>query len=64
MIVKVRYWFAWLLFIGSLVCWPVTAITIFRDEPQGILGLSWAAIALTALDILSTTDVRKEQEDE
>lgn len=62
--VKFRYWFSWFLFIGSLIAWPITALTIFRDEPQGVLGLSWFAITLTALDILSTTDVRKTQDED
>ena len=33
-----------------------------RSEPQFVLGLSWLAITLTALDILSTSDVSAEQE--
>lgn len=59
--VKFRYYFAWFLLIGSLIAWPITAVTIFKDEPQGVLGLSWFAVTLTALDIISTTDVRKQQ---
>lgn len=54
--------FAVVLLVGSTIAWPVTALTVFREEPQGILGLSWAAIILTALDILATTDVRKQAE--
>lgn len=56
--------FAWVLLVVSIVGWPLSAFTIFRDEPQGILGLSWMAIALTAVDILSTQDVRSKQEDD
>jgi hypothetical protein len=62
--VRFRYYFAWFLFIGSLFAWPITAMTVFRHEPQGVLGLSWFAITLTALDILSTTDVRQQQDGE
>lgn len=58
-----RVKFAWCLLCGSLIGWPVTALTVFSDEPQGILGLSWFAIALTAWDIVSTSDVRREQEE-
>lgn len=61
---KVRVAAAWVLLVGSLVAWPVTALTVFRGEPQGILGLSFLAIVVTALDVLSTQDVRKQQEDE
>lgn len=61
---QLRLRFAWLLLIVSLIAWPVTAMTVFKNEPQGILGLSWFAITLTAFDILITTDVRSTQEDE
>jgi hypothetical protein len=57
-----RIVFAWTLLIGSIIGWPLTALTVFSNEPQGILGLSWAAIILTAVDILSTTDVRTKQD--
>jgi uncharacterized membrane protein YfcA len=53
---------AWVLFLGSLCGWPLSALTVARDEPQFVLGLSWLAITLTSLDILCTTDVRKGQE--
>lgn len=54
---------AWGVLILCVVCWPISAVTIFSDEPQGILGLSWLALILTALDIIVTTDVRREQDD-
>jgi hypothetical protein len=53
---------AWALLAVTLVAWPVTALTVFRQEPQGILGLSFLAIVVTCLDVLSTQDVRREQE--
>ena len=59
---KNRIRLAWVLLVGSLIAWPITALTVFRNEPQGVLGLSWAAIILTAIDILSTQDVRDSQE--
>ena len=43
------------MFITSIVGWPITAVTIFRDEPQGILGLSFLALTITAVDILVST---------
>lgn len=57
-----RWFLAWGLLIGSLIGWPLSALTWAKTEPQFILGLSWLAIALTAIDILSTTDVRSEQD--
>lgn len=54
---------AWALVL-SVVAWPVTAMTVFAKEPQGILGLSWGAIILTFLQIVLATDIRAQQEDE
>ncbi len=47
------------LLVTSVIGWPVSQLTIFASEPPGILGLSWLAILLTALDILATTDTRE-----
>lgn len=48
------------LLVSSLAGWPLSALTIARDEPQVVLGLSWLAITITALDVLFTADVRVE----
>lgn len=61
---KTRVLAAWVLLVASLVGWPLSAMTFAQGEPPAILGLSWLAITLTALDILSTQDVRKEQDRE
>jgi hypothetical protein len=58
---KYRIAGAWILLIGGLVGWPLSAFTWAKEEPQFILGLSWLAIVLTAVDILSTQDVRDKQ---
>lgn len=59
---KLRVGGAWALLIASLVGWPVSAFTVAAHEPPFILALSWLAISLTALDILSTQDVRSKQD--
>lgn len=59
-----RIRFAWVLLVGSLIGWPLSALTLAAGEPQFVLGLSWLAIALTALDVLFTADVRSQQEDD
>lgn len=41
--------FSWLLLVGSLVGWPVSALTFAANESKTILGLSWAAITIGAL---------------
>lgn len=61
--VKLRLILAWLLLIGAIIGWPLSAMTFAASEPPFILGLSWLAVILTAIDILSTTDVRKKEEE-
>lgn len=51
---------SWVLLIGSIVGWPVTSLTIFATEPQGILGLSWFAIILGAFNTIVTATVNDE----
>jgi hypothetical protein len=60
---RYRHILAWVLLIGSLIGWPLSALTLARDEPQFVLGLSWLAITLTAYDTLETTSVRNKQEE-
>lgn len=60
---KVRIYLAWVLLVGSLIGWPLSMLTLAKTEPPFVLSLSWLAITLTAVDILSTQDVRNEQED-
>jgi hypothetical protein len=50
----------WGLLIGSLIAWPVTAWTVFAQEPQGILGLSWGAIVLNAWGIIVACQINKD----
>jgi hypothetical protein len=58
---KIRIIGAWVLLIGSMIGWPLSQFTVAKNEPPFILGLSWLAIILTAIDILSTQDVRDKQ---
>lgn len=61
---RIRVRMAWVLLTLSLVGWPVSAVTFAKGEPPVVLALSWLAITLTALDIVSTQDVRKQQDGE
>lgn len=58
---KYRVWGASVLLVASIIGWPITAMTVFKEEPQGILGLSWLAIILTMLDVVLTADVRNKK---
>lgn len=43
-----------LLTCAALVGWPLTAVTVFSGEPQGILGLSWLALILAGYNLVAT----------
>lgn len=53
---------AWVLLGGSLIGWPVSALTVASGEPPFILGLSWLAIILTSADLLSTSQVAEKDD--
>lgn len=60
----VRRRIAAVMAIAATIAWPVTQLTVARDEPPFTLGLSWFAIVLTAVDIVASTDVRANQDDD
>ncbi len=58
------------LFVLAGVGWPATHILMIVTNPventwvfHVLLAISWLAISLTALDLMATTDVRKEQDE-
>lgn len=51
------------LLVGAIIGWPLSALTVAKDEPPFILGLSWLAIILTAADFLKTSRVHKDQDE-
>lgn len=53
---------AWLMLIGSSIGWPVSAFWLAKEEPQFVLGLSFLAIILTALDMIWTAEVKEDNE--
>lgn len=42
----------WVCLIAPLILWPVSAFTVAKNEPQVVLGLSWAAVLLSGGTIL------------
>lgn len=57
-------WAAWALLVVCVVAWPVSCQTFAKDEPPSVLSLSWFAIVLECVNIISTQDVRKQQDGE
>lgn len=52
---------AWTLLAGSIIGWPISALTWARGEPQFVLGLSWMAIIIGAAELLTASQVHAEQ---
>jgi hypothetical protein len=42
--VRARRLVAWTMLVGGIVGWPLSALTVAKDEPQFVLGLSFLAI--------------------
>lgn len=61
---RFRHALAWALLVGSLIGWPLSALWLAKNEPPFVLGLSWLAITVTALDLLATTDVRVQHDED
>lgn len=59
---KYRIYAAWVLLGASVIGWPLSMLTIAKDEPPFVLSLSWLAIILTSLDIIATADARDKLE--
>lgn len=53
-------WFAVVQLVVSVVGWPLSALTVARDEPSFVLGLSWFAIIQGALVFVVTALIRKD----
>ncbi len=60
---RVRVVAAWVLLAGAVAGWPIAALTVARDEPQVILGLSFLAIIVEACTLLTSSQVHEEQGD-
>lgn len=60
---KQRRYLALGLLIAAVIGWPVSAVTIARNEPQVVLGLSWIAIILSAMDALFIVEEGQDKKD-
>jgi hypothetical protein len=52
---------AWVLLIGSIAGWPISALLWAQDEPQFVLGLSFLAIIVESASLLTSSQVHEEQ---
>lgn len=51
---------AWVILVGAIIAWPISALTWARDEPQFVLSLSWAAIVLQAAELLTSSQIHRD----
>lgn len=66
-----RVHMAMLLFLATIIGWPLTHVLILLTHPPELAGwtghlllaLSWGALTYTSLNIIVTTDVGRDQED-
>jgi ribose/xylose/arabinose/galactoside ABC-type transport system permease subunit len=60
---RARTVIAWVLLVGSLIGWPVSMLTVARGEPPFVLSLSWLAIVIESASLLTSAQVRENQDD-
>lgn len=58
---KIRVILGWVLLVAAIIGWPLSAFTLAKTEPQFVLGLSWMAIILEAMNLINTSEIHKEQ---
>lgn len=54
---------AWVLLVGAVIGWPLSMLTVARDEPPFVLSLSWLAIVIEAASLLTASQVHEGQDD-
>jgi ribose/xylose/arabinose/galactoside ABC-type transport system permease subunit len=58
---RIRVIAAWVLLVGTAVGWPLSMLTVAKSEPPFVLSLSWLAILIEAVTLLTSSQVHKEQ---
>lgn len=58
---RIRVVAAWVLLIGAVLGWPLSMLTVAKGEPPFVLSLSWLAILIEAVTLLTSSQVHEEQ---
>jgi ribose/xylose/arabinose/galactoside ABC-type transport system permease subunit len=58
---RARVIIAWTLLIAATIGWPLSMLTVAKNEPPFVLSLSWLAIILAAAELLTASQVHEEQ---
>lgn len=61
---QLRVVLAWVLLVGSIIGWPLSMLTVARHEPPFVLSLSWLAILIEAMSLLTASQVHRDQNDQ
>jgi len=52
---------AWVLLVGAIIGWPISAFTWAKGEPPFVLGLSWLAIIISSAELLTASQIHEDQ---
>lgn len=61
---KAKVVFAWCLLIGCLIGWPSSLLWLAATEPPFVLSLSWLALIIESITLITSAQVRRDQSDE
>lgn len=56
---KAQEYFSWFIIVSSLIGWPLSALTIAKDEPFIILSISWLALIYSGYSALVAAQADK-----
>lgn len=51
--------FSWFIILSSIVGWPLSALTVAKDEPFVILSISWLALIYSGYSALVAAQADK-----
>jgi ribose/xylose/arabinose/galactoside ABC-type transport system permease subunit len=54
--------FAWMLLVGCLIGWPCSIFFWATEEPVFILSLSWMALVIESVTLITSAQVRRDQD--
>lgn len=58
---KAKVIFAWFLLVACLIGWPVSVFWLATDEPVFVLSLSWIALIIESITLITSAQVRRDQ---
>ena len=56
---RIQEWVSWFIIISSIIGWPVSAMTVAKNEPFVILSISWLALIYSGYSALVAAQADK-----